>query len=78
MRNRAWYSRFAKAAAHFCGRPPVFAIAVGLILVWMVTGPVFHFSDTSQHQHDNRHIPDGLPDSKHAESGHRGNSGQAR
>ena len=48
MRNSAWYSRFAKAAAHFCGRPPVFAIAVGLIVVWMVTGPIFHFSDTWQ------------------------------
>ena len=48
MRNAAWYSRFAKAAAHFCGRPRVFAIAVGLIIVWMVTGPIFHFSDTWQ------------------------------
>ena len=48
MRNATWYSRFAKEAAHFCGRPPVFAIAVGLVLVWMVTGPIFHFSDTWQ------------------------------
>jgi low affinity Fe/Cu permease len=48
MRNATWYSRFAKEAAHFCGRPPVFAIAVGLIIVWMVTGPIFHFSDTWQ------------------------------
>jgi len=44
----AWYSRFAKAASHFCGRPRVFAIAVGIILVWIVTGPVFGFSDTWQ------------------------------
>ena len=48
MSNAAWYSRFAKAAAHFCGRPPVFAIAVGLIALWMVTGPIFRFSDTWQ------------------------------
>ena len=48
MRNPAWYSRFAKAAAHFCGRPPVFAMAVGLIAVWLVTGPIFRFSDTWQ------------------------------
>ena len=48
MRNAAWYSRFAKAAAHFCGRPRVFTLAVGVILVWVVTGPLFGFSDTWQ------------------------------
>jgi low affinity Fe/Cu permease len=48
MKTISWYSRFAKAAAHFCGRPPVFAIAVGIIAIWIVTGPLFHFSDTWQ------------------------------
>jgi low affinity Fe/Cu permease len=48
MRGKSWYSRFAKAASHFCGRPKVFAIAVGIILVWAVTGPIFGFSDTWQ------------------------------
>ncbi len=48
MRNVAWYSRFAKAAAHFCGRPRVFVLAVGVIAVWIVTGPLFGFSDTWQ------------------------------
>jgi low affinity Fe/Cu permease len=48
MTNTSWYSRFAKGAAHFCGRPPVFAIAVGIIAVWILTGPLFHFSDTWQ------------------------------
>jgi low affinity Fe/Cu permease len=48
MRNSAWYSRFAKAAAHFCGRPRVFVLAVGVIAVWIVTGPIFGFSDTWQ------------------------------
>lgn len=48
MHNATWYSRFAKRAAHFCGRPRVFALAVGVIVVWIVTGPVFHFSDTWQ------------------------------
>ncbi|NDF12105.1 MAG: low affinity iron permease family protein [Proteobacteria bacterium] len=42
------YSRFAKAAAHFCGRPSVFVFAVGVIVVWVATGPLFHFSDTWQ------------------------------
>lgn len=48
MRNSAWYSQFAKAAAHFCGRPRVFVLAVLVIVAWVVTGPVFHFSDTWQ------------------------------
>nr|WP_041657110.1 low affinity iron permease family protein [Azoarcus sp. KH32C] len=48
MRPTNWYSQFAKSAAHFCGRPPVFAIAVLIIVVWVVTGPLFGFSDTWQ------------------------------
>jgi low affinity Fe/Cu permease len=48
MRNTAWYSRLAKAAAHFCGQPKVFVLAVGVIAAWMVTGPLFRFSDTWQ------------------------------
>ncbi len=42
------YTRFAKGAAHFCGRPPVFAMAVAIIAIWIITGPLFHFSDTWQ------------------------------
>lgn len=48
MRNAIWYSGFAKAAAHFCGRPRVFVLAVGVIAAWIVTGPIFGFSDTWQ------------------------------
>ncbi|MEO8039371.1 MAG: low affinity iron permease family protein [Betaproteobacteria bacterium] len=48
MQNSSWYSRFAKASAHFCGRPRVFVVAVGVIGVWLVTGPLFGFSDTWQ------------------------------
>lgn len=48
MRTTAWYSRFAKGAAHFCGRPRVFVLAVAIIVVWGVTGPLFAFSDTWQ------------------------------
>ncbi len=48
MRSAVWYSRFAKAAAHFCGRPRVFTLAVAVIVVWVITGPMFGFSDTWQ------------------------------
>ncbi|MGZ5054478.1 MAG: low affinity iron permease family protein [Methylobacter sp.] len=42
------YSKFAKAASHFCGRPSVFTIAAGVIVVWLATGPIFGYSDTWQ------------------------------
>ena len=48
MPATAWYSELAKSAAHFCGRPRVFVLAVAVIVIWVVTGPVFHYSDTWQ------------------------------
>ena len=48
MQQTSWYSQFAKKAAHFCGRPRVFTIAVAIIAVWIITGPIFNFSDTWQ------------------------------
>jgi len=38
----------AKTTAHYSGRPWVFAMAAGLIVVWLVSGPLFGFSDTWQ------------------------------
>jgi low affinity Fe/Cu permease len=48
MRNATWYSSFAKSAARVCGKPPVFVLAVAVIAAWLVTGPLFGFSDTWQ------------------------------
>ena len=48
MRSATWYSTFAKSTAHFCGRPRVFTMAVAVIVLWVVTGPVYGFSDTWQ------------------------------
>jgi low affinity Fe/Cu permease len=48
MRTTAWYSSFAKSAAHFCGRPRVFVVAVLVIVAWIITGPIFQYSDTWQ------------------------------
>jgi low affinity Fe/Cu permease len=48
MRSTSWYSECAKLAARLSGRPPVFVAAVGVIVVWMVTGPLFDYSDTWQ------------------------------
>lgn len=48
MRSADAYSRLAKAASHFCGRPRVFVLAVAVIAAWIVSGPIFGFSDTWQ------------------------------
>jgi len=39
---------FAAAATRWTGSTPAFIAAVGIILVWIITGPIFHFSDTWQ------------------------------
>jgi low affinity Fe/Cu permease len=42
------FDRFSKLAARFAGRSMAFALAVGVIVAWLVTGPLFGFSDTWQ------------------------------
>jgi low affinity Fe/Cu permease len=48
MKVTNWYSRFAKQTSRFCGRPMVFVCALASIVIWIVTGPLFDFSDTWQ------------------------------
>ena len=48
MNPTSWFLRFAKWASRFTGRPLSFTIAVAVILAWVVTGPIFQFSDTWQ------------------------------
>lgn len=48
MQKASIYSRFAKATAHFSGRPLTFSMAVAVIAAWLITGPIFKFSDTWQ------------------------------
>ena len=42
------FARFAKWTARATGHPSAFALAAGIILAWLLTGPVFGFSDTWQ------------------------------
>lgn len=42
------FSNAAKATAREAGRPWVFALAGGTVIVWALTGPIFNFSDTWQ------------------------------
>jgi low affinity Fe/Cu permease len=48
MKNISLYSQLAKNASRFCGKPVVFVMAVVTIIVWIVTGPLFQYSDTWQ------------------------------
>jgi low affinity Fe/Cu permease len=42
------FNKLAKATAHLAGRPPTFALAMAVIVLWLVSGPVFGYSDTWQ------------------------------
>ena len=48
MIRRSHYSRFSQWFSRASGHPLSFSLAVGLIIAWIVIGPVFHFSDTWQ------------------------------
>ena len=48
MPSESAFQRFARAAAALAGRPITFLAAALIVLVWAVTGPLFHFSDTWQ------------------------------
>ena len=43
-----WFSRFASATAQLVGHPYMFFAAVIVLILWAVSGPFFHFSDTWQ------------------------------
>jgi low affinity Fe/Cu permease len=47
-KSRSRFTHFAKATARVTGRPSAFILAVVVILAWLVTGPLFRFSDTWQ------------------------------
>ena len=42
------FDHLAKLAARFTSRPLAFGLAVAVVLAWLVTGPLFGFSDTWQ------------------------------
>ncbi|MBI3866308.1 MAG: low affinity iron permease family protein [Planctomycetia bacterium] len=46
--NHLKFSHVARWAARVTGHPLVFLLALGTIVVWGVTGPIFGFSDTWQ------------------------------
>ena len=48
MVKSTWFTRVAKKTAHYTGRPIAFGLAAATILIWLITGPIFDYSDTWQ------------------------------
>ncbi|MGF6773580.1 low affinity Fe/Cu permease [Paraburkholderia sp. GAS199] len=46
--NRSWFSTFSSYLSTMTGRPATFVLAAVLVVVWAITGPFFHYSDTWQ------------------------------
>jgi low affinity Fe/Cu permease len=44
----SWFLKFSNKLAQIAGHASTFVIAVGLVIVWAISGPLFHFSDTWQ------------------------------
>ena len=42
------FERVAQAVASWAGRPPAFAIALIVVAMWGITGPIFGYSNTWQ------------------------------
>src|SRR4051812_12985796 len=47
-RSSSLFTRFSKWTAKTTGNPLTFALALGIVVTWAVTGPIFHWSDTWQ------------------------------
>jgi low affinity Fe/Cu permease len=43
-----WFRHFAQRTADMVGRSQTFFVAATVVVVWGLTGPMFHFSDTWQ------------------------------
>ena len=41
-----WFARLAVTTSKISGKPATFLLAVAVVVIWAVTGPLFRFSDT--------------------------------
>ncbi len=42
------FGKFAAKSSHYLGSRWAFVVAIGVIVLWAITGPIFHYSDTWQ------------------------------
>lgn len=43
-----WFRKFARYASDLLGSAWVFCAAIAVVIVWAVSGPIFHYSDAWQ------------------------------
>ena len=48
MRSESWFAKLDRRVARASGRPLATMLAFTVIIVWLITGPIFHYSDTWQ------------------------------
>ena len=46
--TRTFFTTCSKATARATGKPQAFLVALGVVILWAATGPIYHFSDTWQ------------------------------
>jgi low affinity Fe/Cu permease len=46
--NKHWFANMAQSSARLAGSSPAFMAICAITLAWLVTGPLFHWSDTWQ------------------------------
>jgi low affinity Fe/Cu permease len=47
-KSRSWFTYLAKGTSRAAGRPLAFTLAASTVLVWLLTGPLFGYSDSWQ------------------------------
>jgi low affinity Fe/Cu permease len=48
VKSHTCFTRLAKATSRATGRPLAFGLAAAVVLFWIATGPLFHYSNTWQ------------------------------
>ena len=48
VKSSSWFTRFAKITSRLAGRPATFGLAALIIVAWLASGPIFHYSDSWQ------------------------------
>ena len=47
-KSRSWFARFARQTSRWTGKPIAFFLSLAVVIVWLATGPIYHYSDTWQ------------------------------
>ena len=48
MQRKSWYEDVSRLTARLAGKAATFTLACSVVLLWLITGPLFGYSDTWQ------------------------------